>query len=105
MRTNVSTKDLIEAYTIKHMTLRQMQDIYNMTPAGMMKRMKKAGITAHDGEYVKVTCPCGVIFPVTRSRLKASGNDRIYHNKACWINHVTSDESKKIKAICNDNWR
>jgi hypothetical protein len=58
-------------YVRQHLTLRQIGALIGMTATGVMKALRRAGVTAEQGEHVSVTCSqCGCVFDKTRSTWK-----------------------------------
>jgi hypothetical protein len=70
-RTRVTTLTLIEMYTREHKTLREIASKVGLSAAAIGKRLKKAGITSKDGEWVTRICGfCGVDIKLTRSKTR-----------------------------------
>lgn len=58
-------------YTQAHLTIRQIAQLSGMSHTGVWKRLRTAGITAHDGEWVNLTCSfCGAAFERPRCQAK-----------------------------------
>jgi hypothetical protein len=59
-RKSAKTQDIVVMYTERHLTVRQIGELVGLSGAGVSKRLKYAGVTSHDGEWVKVECSyCG----------------------------------------------
>jgi len=70
MKNQISTEEIVNLYTIKHLTLREISNHYgNITAMGVQKRLKSAGITSKDGEWAKTHCSfCGKPMEIRRKR-------------------------------------
>ena len=63
------TQDMVVMYTERHLTLRQIGALVGMTAAGVSKRLKAAGVSASDGEWVTEPCDyCGTVTKIARCR-------------------------------------
>lgn len=88
---DVSTQDIVVMYVEKHLTLREIAKLTGMSHVNVSKRLKKAGITAKDGTWVKTNCAfCGKDIEIRRARVKfrnKDGSRRRGHfcNLACYI--------------------
>lgn len=83
-KNDIKTQDVVVMYTEKHLTLREIAKLTGMTHTGVWKRLKKVGITAHDGEHVKVKCfMCDKPFTLVRSRYK--NTERHYCSNDCYL--------------------
>lgn len=82
-RSKVETQHLVVLYTEQHFTLRQIGVLVGMSAAGVGKRLKAAGIVAHDGEWVKASCGfCGS--QLERRRSQHRDRYEIYCNTECY---------------------
>lgn len=79
----VNIDDVVSMYVRQHLTLRQIGTIIGMTATGVMKALRRAGVTAEQGEHVLVTCAqCGQEFTKTRSTWK--GRIAHYCTQQCY---------------------
>jgi hypothetical protein len=80
---HISTAKLIYMYTVMHLSGPEMHRQTGMTRAGIMKRLKKAGITSAMGEWVTLNCAfCGKEINRTRQRYHATKEH--YCNAECY---------------------
>jgi hypothetical protein len=84
-RKKIETDILTVWYTQAHLTLRQIATLAGMSHVGVAKRLRSAGITAHDGVWVKLACNyCGKEFERPRCQAK---RERSY----CCEDHYFAD--------------
>ena len=89
MRLDINTDYLVKLYIVEHLTLREIGKRLKISHSGVAKRLKAAGITSDQGEWVSKTCEfCGKEYKITRAR---KGNK--YCSMACYSAAVTSPQS------------
>ncbi len=83
MRQNrLSTQDVVVMYVDQHLTLRQIGSLVGMSATAVSKRLRSAGITADQGEWLDRQCGfCNAPLRVTRA--KARRSIRSYCNPRC----------------------
>lgn len=87
------TQDIVVMYRDRHLTLRQIGAMIGMTAPGVAKRLKAAGVTANDGEWVRdVCCECGKEIQVTRCKWRKSA--RHYCSEACYYKARSNQDYK-----------
>ncbi len=80
---HVNTLYLVDLYTVKHLTLRQIAGIVGMSAPGVMARLRRAGVRASDGTWVNAACAfCGQ--QVKKSRAVARQHLKSYCNSECY---------------------
>ena len=80
---HIKTESLVRMYTIQHLSTFEMQRLVGMSRTGIMKRLKKAGITANAGAWVNVICDfCGAEHQTERSKWRKS--IKHYCKKECY---------------------
>lgn len=83
-RKAAKTQDIVVMYTERHLTSRQIGPIVGLSHAGVMKRLKAAGIGSSAGERVQTECSyCGR--PFERSRSQWRRNARQYCGEQCYF--------------------
>jgi len=94
MRQNkLKTQDIVVMYTQQHLTLRQIGKLVDMSAMAVSKRHKAAGVTAHDGEWIKANCGfCGA--DIERRRSEHRNKFDVYCNMECY---AASRESPGFK--------
>ena len=89
MRLDINTDYLVKLYIVEHLTLREIGKKVKLSAPGVQKRLKAAGITSEQGEWVGKECEfCGKEYKITRSR---KGNK--YCSTACYGAAITSPQS------------
>jgi len=82
-KNKVETQHIVVMYTEKHLTGQQIGDMIGMSRAGVMKRLRKAGIKADQGEHVTCICDyCGSECSTTRARWRRTA--RQYCGEQCY---------------------
>jgi len=76
--TMIPIETLIKMYTQQHLTVRQIGAVVGKSGVSVWKRLKKAGITAKDGEWVTVLCNC-----CGKSKVISRGDWRKYKKHYC----------------------
>ena len=56
MHKGISTEEIINLYTEKHFTLRDIGKLTGLSHVGVSKRLKRAGIESIQGTWVKINC-------------------------------------------------
>lgn len=93
MKKDIKTEDLVFHYTVQHLTLREIAALYSISATGIMKRLRKAGVTAKEGERHALKCSfCGADISRTRSQVK-QGCKETYCNTTCYSAAITSPKS------------
>lgn len=83
-RYSVPDSLIVRYYTQDHLTYRQIAARIGMSHAAVAKRLKRAGITAAQGEHVQTTCArCSE--PIDRTRARARQSFRMYCSKECYF--------------------
>ncbi|MEM2946785.1 MAG: AsnC family protein [Candidatus Bathyarchaeia archaeon] len=60
MLRKISADELVTLYTVHHLTMEQIGEICGVTRQAIWRRLKKMGVKAEDGEWVKFKCEiCG----------------------------------------------
>ena len=68
----VKTQDVVDMYTIAHLTMRQIAAKVGLSQQVIWYRLKRAGVTAAQGEWVARRCAyCQEMVRVTRGRARA----------------------------------
>ena len=66
---HIKTQDVVELYTIQHLSSCEIQKLIGMSRPAIMKRLKRAGVTIDQGEWVNTICDfCGIKYKLVRSR-------------------------------------
>jgi predicted RNA-binding Zn-ribbon protein involved in translation (DUF1610 family) len=74
----------VEMYTVQHLTMQQIADKIGYSKCYVGQRLKAAGISSEQGEWVDVECAeCGSNFKVERARSRKSANK--YCTDACYF--------------------
>ena len=80
----VPDSEIVYLFTIEHLTYRQIAARYGMSHAAVGKRLKRAGVSADQGEHVQVKCArCGE--PLDRTRARVRKALRMYCSKECYF--------------------
>jgi len=84
MRQNkLATQDVVVMYTQQHLTLREIATLVGMSHTAIAKRLKSAGVTAHDGQWLTLPCGfCGSL--VERRRSQSLNHKEVYCNTECY---------------------
>lgn len=89
MRIDINTDYLVKLYIVDHLTLREIGKRLKISHSGVAKRLKLAGITSEQGEWVNKECDfCGKEYKITRAR---QGNK--YCSRVCYSTAITSPQS------------
>ena len=56
MGKRVDTQYVVVLYTERHLTMQQIGDMLGLTKQAIYKRLRKAGITSDQGEWVECVC-------------------------------------------------
>lgn len=92
-RPEISTKTLKTLYLVDHMTLREIGARVGMSHAGVMRRLHRAGVSAREGEYVKISCGyCGCEIERVRSRARRAAQS--YCNSECYYASMDGERYK-----------
>jgi len=79
----VKTQDIVILYTVQHLTTEEIGQIFKMTRQSICKRLKQAGISSHQGEWVTMPCDfCGS--PINIRRCKWRKSNKHYCNNECY---------------------
>jgi len=96
---HVKTQDVVAWYTKDHLTLRQIARLTGMTHTGIHKRLRAAGVSAQDGEWVKTDCSfCGT--PIRKRRKQWHRNNKNYCNQPCYIASLENPGYKPWRQGC-----
>jgi len=69
----VNTDQMVTLYIEQHLTCAEIGRIFGMSRVAVWKRLQWAGISAQQGEHVKVKCDhCAGEYDLTRARWRAS---------------------------------
>lgn len=80
---HIKTSDLVDLYTVKHLTLRQIAKLTGMSHTSVMGRLTTAGVATKQGTWVNGHCDfCGAKIRKTRARWRNS--QRHFCNSACY---------------------
>ena len=79
----IKTQDVVAMYTIQHLSSCEIQKLIGMSRSSIMKRLKSAGISTKQGEWINVTCDfCGKQYQLVRSRWR--NTERHYCSNECY---------------------
>ena len=100
-RKRAKTQDIVVMYTDRHLTLRQIAALVGLTAAGVAKRLRSAGISSHDGEWVDETCCyCGSVFRLTRGKWRRQArhycSEQCYHKSRCNPSYIESRNGQQL---------
>ncbi len=96
-RMRISKEQLKELYTRKHLTCDQIGEMLGFSGRSVARKMKRFGISTHDGEWVKVRCfYCGVDFEMLRGRWKKT------KNPYCCAEHywASLENPSYVRSVC-----
>lgn len=80
---SMETSEIVQFYTVEHLTLRQIAQLAGMSYQAIAKRLKKAGVSARDGEHLQVPCErCGTMLDRTRERVRRG---KQYCSQDCYL--------------------
>ena len=69
----VKTPNIVVMYTIQHLTMEEIGKLIGMSRMGVMRRLRKSGITSGQGEWVNGVCDyCGQEYQLLRKRWRTS---------------------------------
>lgn len=110
MSTLYGTAELIRLYTEDHLTLRAIAARVGLSASAVWKRLRRAGIVAHDGTWVVLACmACGLTFERKRSCAKrrtyycsdACYQGTIQRNGATYVqSRAGCRQARRIVACC-----
>ena len=84
-RSEVKTQRVVVMYTEQHLTLDEIGKLIGMSRQAVLSRLRKAGVSARQGEWVTAVCAyCGESFQVRRKRWRRS------HEVFCTAEHYYS---------------
>ncbi len=87
----VKTQDIVVLYTVQHLTTAEIGRVIGMSRMSVCKRLKNAGVTSDQGEWVKTTCSyCEKDVKNTRKRWKRNQNS--YCNAECYYASIENPE-------------
>ncbi len=80
---HIKTQDVVVMYTAQHLSSCEIQRLIGMSRTGIMKRLRKAGVTTNQGEWVNVACDfCGGQYRLVRSRWRKA--EKHYCKTECY---------------------
>lgn len=90
MKRTITDDELVYMYTSAHLTMAEIGAVIGITRQGVLKRLRKLGVTAEQGERVEVACAkCGSMFVAERKRRRehnlGSYNVSYVNSSACGV--------------------
>jgi len=80
---HIKTQDIVVMYTIQHLSSCEIQRLLGMSRTSIMKRLRNAGATTDQGEWVNVICDfCGTQYRLVRSRWRKT--EKHYCKAECY---------------------
>jgi len=83
-RYNIADEEIARLFTVEHLTYRQIAAQIGMSPTMVGKRLRRVGVSASQGEHVKLCCAhCGIEIDRHRSRVRKAS--KLFCNKECYF--------------------
>jgi hypothetical protein len=93
-RCKVTNIELIELYTKKHKTMREIAAVVGVSATAVSKKLAKLGVKRTDGTWVERKCGfCSAPIKINRARARARNSENNFCNQRChgaWVSKPTS---------------
>lgn len=91
MKRTITDDELVYMYTSAHLTMAEIGAVIGITRQGVLKRLRKLGVTAEQGERVEVACAkCGSMFVAERKRWRKQR--KVFCSQQCYFQHIENPD-------------